>query len=322
MKAAVYDRYGGPEQIRIADEPVPVPQAGEVLVRVGAASLNSWDWDLLVGKALVRLGAMFRPAHRILGADVAGTIDAVGEGVTDLAVGDAVAGDLSSAHWGALAEFVAAPASALVKIPQGLSIEQAAAIPQAGSLALQALRKRRPVAAGESVLIIGGGGGMGTFAIQLAKQMGARVTAIDSAAKLDLMREMGADAVMDYAREDFAASGQRYDRIIDPVARKPMAAYQRCLTDDGTLVAVGGSVSAVLQLGLIGPMKSKADGQDIGLLLWETGAADTAELLAMCAAGTLTPAIDRVYPLAETAEALRELGAGRVLGKVVVRPNA
>lgn len=320
MRAATYSRYGGP--LRVGEVPRPTPLSGEVLIRVRAAALNSWDWDLFVGNLLGRIAAPFRPAHRILGADVAGVVESVGPDVDAFAVGDAVAGDLSDDGWGTLAEFVVAPVKALARIPDGVGFEQAAALPQAGSLALQALRKRRPVAAGESVLINGAGGGVGTFAIQLAKQMGAEVTAVDSAAKLELMRGLGADHVIDYAREDFVAGGRRYDRIIDPVAARPMAAYRKCLADAGTLVVIGGRLVPLLQLGLIGPMTAKADGQDIGLLLWQTGAADTAELLALCADGTLSAAIDRICPLDETEQALRELGAGKVLGKVIVRPDA
>jgi len=217
MRAAVYDRYGGPIEIR--DVPMPEPKAGEVLVRVRAASVNSWDWDQFAGTVQGRIGGPFRPRNRILGGDMAGVIARLGEGVSSLAVGDRVAGDISEHGWGGFGEYVAVPATALVMVPEGVGFEGAAAVPQAGTLALQALRQRRPVQPGEHILINGAGGGVGSFAIQLAKRMGATVTAVDHGSKLELMRSIGADHVMDYEREDFTASGARYDRIVDPVAR-------------------------------------------------------------------------------------------------------
>ena len=316
MRAAVYERYGGPISIR--DVAAPRAGPGEVLVRVHAAALNSWDWDQFAGTVLGRLGGPFRPRNRILGADVAGTVEAVGDGVTAFSVGDAVAGDLSEAGWATLAEFVSAPAEALARIPEGVSFEQAAAIPQAGGLALQGLRQRRAVRPGETVLVNGGGGGVGTFAIQLAKAMGAEVTAVDHGGKLETMRAAGADRGLDYVHEDFTREGRRYDRILDPVAHRRLAVYRQCLAPDGTLVVIGGNIPALLQLGLFGRLGAKPGGQDIGLLLYRVSADDTAELLGMCAAGTIRPVIDRVFPLAGTEEALRRIGEGKVLGKAVV----
>lgn len=316
MRAAVYDRYNGP--VRIEDVPAPVPKAGEVLVRVAAASVNSWDWDLFAGTALGRLGGPFRPRYRILGADVAGTVEAVGAGVTAFAAGDAVAGDLSEAGWGGLAEFVSAPAEALVRIPEGVSFEQAAAVPQAGGLALQALRQRRPVRPGDTVLVNGGGGGVGTFAIQLAKAMGAEVTAVDHGGKLALMQSAGADRVLDYEREDFTKEGRCYDRILEPVAHRRLAVYRDCVAADGTLVVIGGRIPALIQVGLFGRLGARPGGQDIRLLLYRPMAADTAELLAMCSTGTLRPVIGLVVELEGTEEALRRIGAGTAPGKAVV----
>lgn len=319
MRAVVYEQYGPPSVLSVADVPTPSPKAGEVLVRVRATSLNSWDWDLVAGNPLVRISAPFRPQHRIIGADIAGVVEAVGEGVARLSVGDAVVGELSDAGWGGLAEYVAVKAEVLVPKPEALSFEQAASVPQAGTLALQALRLRHPVQPGERVLINGGGGGMGTFAVQLAKHVDAEVTAVDRGAKLELMRSLGADHVIDYTREDFAMAGRRYDRIIECVGQRPMAAYRACLAPVGTLALVGGRARTILAVALAG-MRAKPDGQQLRLLIWRTNPADYAELLELCATGAITPVIDGVYPLGEAAAAIQRIADGTVLGKVIVTP--
>ena len=289
-----------------------------MLVRVHAASVNSWDWDKLTGAPLTRLIVPFGDGHRVLGADIAGVVEALGEGSDGVAVGDRVAGDISEHGWGGFAEYVAVPASALVRIPQGVSFVDAAAVPQAGTLALQALRKRRPVQAGERVLINGAGGGVGSFAIQLAKRMGAEVTAVDHGEKRELMRSLGADHVLDYEREDFTATGEHFDRIIDPVARRPLPHYRRALAADGTFVVIGGGIRTLIATGLAS-LSSKPGGQELGLLIWSPATDDMAELLGLVASGAIRAAVDRVYPLEETGEALRRVGEGGVLGKVVVR---
>ncbi len=316
MRAAVYDRYGGP--IRIRDVARPVPKAGEVLVRVHAASVNSWDWDQFAGTALGRLGGPFRPRFRVLGGDLAGVVELAGEGVTVLAPGDRVAGDISEHGWGGFGEFVAVPAKALARVPNGVGFEEAAAVPQAGTLALQALCWRRPVQPGEHILINGAGGGCGSFAIQLAKRMGAEVTAVDHGNKLELMRALGADHVMDYEREDFAKTGRRYDRIVDPVARRPTAQYRRTLTSYGTLVVIGGGVGTLIGVGLAS-LGRKPEGQNLGLLIWRPVPAEFTELLELVASRAIRVALDRVHPLEEAEAALRRVGEGKSLGKVVVR---
>ena len=318
MKAAVYDRYGGPDRIHLAERAKPSPGPGQVLVRVHACSVNSWDWDLLIGNVYGRLAGPFGPRYRILGADLAGVVEAVGEDVTRLTPGDAVAGDMAEHGFGGFAEYVVASEGAFVAKPDALSFEEAAAVPQAGLLAHQALRWRRPVAQGDHILVIGAGGGCGSFAVQLAKRMGATVTAVDHGRKLDFMRELGADQVMDYEREDFAASGVRYDRIIDPVAKRPMRVYRQSLKSDGTFVVIGGKVRTLLATVLAG-IGNKPEGQHLGLLIWRPDPADMVEMLGLCVSGAIRPMVDRVYPLEETGEALRRVGEGRSLGKVVVR---
>lgn len=321
MRAVVYSAYGGVEQLRLAEVARPVPGPGEVLIRVKAASLNSWDWDLLRGQPfLARLGGLMKPRHPILGADVAGVVEAVGAGVSRFAVGDAVFGDLSAGNWGGFAEYVAASEAALARIPAGVSFEAAAATPQAGLLAWQGLRWKGEVRPGDKVLVNGGGGGAGTFAIQLARQAGAVVTGVDRAEKLELMRAMGAERVIDYRVEDFAAGGERYDLIIDMVASRPLAQYRQALTPTGRLAVIGGTTPTILAVASIGAMTSKPEGQQLGLVLHRPDVKQLAELGALIAAGEVKPAIDRVYPLAETAEAFRRIGEGQTLGKLVVVP--
>ena len=242
MKAIVVTRYGSPEMLRLQEVPKPTPKDDEMLVRVHAASINAWDWDLLRGRPyLTRLGGGFRaPKHRIIGADIAGRVEAVGRNVADFAEGDAVYGDISGSGWGGFAECVSIRASALAHKPEGISFTHAAAIPQAAVLALQALQKAPPQA-GQHALIIGAGGGAGTFAVQLAKNRGAHVTAVDRADKLDMLRSVGADLALDYRREDFAKTGQTYDLIVDMVMQRSLFDYWRALAPQGTFVVVGGA---------------------------------------------------------------------------------
>ncbi len=229
-----------------------------------------------------------------------------------------MAGDVSGHGFGGFAEYVRAPEGAFVAKPDGLSFEEAAAVPQAGLLALQALRKRRPLVAGERVLVIGGGGGCGSFAIQLAVMMGGEVTAVDHGSKLEFMRSLGAARVIDYTREEALATTAPYDRIVDPVARRPLAQYRRALKSNGTLVVIGGRARTLIAVGLAS-LRTNPEGQDLSLLIWRPNPDDMAEMLALCAAGTIKAAIDTVYPLEQTGDALRRVGEGKSLGKVVVR---
>lgn len=316
MRAVHHDIYGGPEVISIREVPVPVPAAGEVLLKVHAASVNSWDFDNLRGRG-PRLSRI--PRRVQLGADVAGVVQAVGPGVTAFKTGDAVFGDLSASGWGAFADYVAAAAKVLVRKPDDMSFEDAAAIPQAGLLALQGLRKRS-LRLGDEVLINGAGGGVGTFAIQLAKAAGARVTAVDTAAKIPLMRRLGADHALDYRMEDFARLGRRFDLILDVVGNRAVPDYLRALQSGGRLVLIGGTWPTLLSAVFIGAPLSPLLSRRIGLLLYRVRTADLEEMKALYAAGTVRPVIDKVYELAEVAEALRHLGDGRALGKVLVRP--
>lgn len=318
MRALVYDKYGPPETLRLEQVPQPRPAPGEVLVRVHATSLNSWDWDLMIGNVMGRITAPFGPPHKTLGADISGTVEAVGDGVTEFAPGDAVFGDLSEGHWGGLAECTTAKASALARMPQGLNWLDAAALPQAGCLALQAFRKRPQLGPGERVLINGAGGGVGTFAIQLAKAVGAHVTAVDRAEKRDALLALGADDFIDYRRTDFTAGPACYDLIVDVVANRPVGAFARTLNDGGNLVVIGGTVGSLLQVAVLGPLVGRKRRLRLELLIYRASAKDSAELAARCLAGDLRPIIDGPYPLEQGPTALRRLGDGLVIGKAVV----
>lgn len=322
MRALVYDTYGPPETLRLEQVPQPQPGPGEVLVRVHATALNSWDWDLMVGTTMGRITAPFRPPRKILGADIAGTVEAVGPDVTAFAPGDAVFGDLSEGDWGGLAELACAKATALAAVPQGLDWVDAAALPQAGSLALQAIRKRPQLGPTDRVLVNGAGGGVGTFAIQMAKAAGAHVTAVDRAEKRDALLALGADDFIDYRQTDFAAGTIRYDFIIDVVANRSVTAFARILNDGGNLVVIGGTVGSLLQVAILGALIGRKRRQHLQVLIYHAAASDSAELAASCLSGALRPIIDGVYPLAQGAQALRRLGNGQAIGKVVVTPNA
>lgn len=322
MRALVYDSYGPPETLRLEDVPQPRPATGEVLVRVHAASLNSWDWDLMVGSPMGRIGSPFRPPRKILGADIAGTVEAVGDGVIGFAPGDAVFGDLSEGNWGGLAELLCARTSALALVPAGLGLVDAAALPQAGALALQALRRRPELGAADRVLINGAGGGVGTFAVQMVKALGAHVTAVDRAEKGEALLALGADAFIDYRQTDFATGEARYDLIVDVVANRSVRAFARVLGDGGNLVVIGGTIGTLLQVAAFGALVGRQRRQRLELLIYRASVKDNAELAQRCLSGSLRPIIDAVYPLEQGAAALRRLGDGRAIGKVMVTPPA
>jgi NADPH:quinone reductase-like Zn-dependent oxidoreductase len=289
-----------------------------VLVKVHAASLNEWDWGALHGDPWInRLMFGLRSPHKqILGSDVAGTVEAVGENVTRFKPGDAVFGDLSG-DWGGFAEYVCARESQLAMKPGSMSFEQAAALPQAGLLAWQALRNFDLLQAGKSLLINGAGGGVGTLAIQMAKSHGLRVIAVDGAAKLSALRDLGADEVIDYQSEDFAAHPERYDSILDVRTRRPMRSYVRALKEGGVYVTVGGELDRLLRIYLAGPWLSRTSRRHLQILALRANEG-LDRLCAMFEAGSLRPVIDRTFPLARTADAFRHYGTAPFVGKVVI----
>lgn len=317
IKAISHAVYGSPEVVEIKDLDRPVPAADEVLVKVCAASLNASDWELLTGKPLyARIRGLLRPKYRILGSDIAGRVESVGSGVTKFEPGDAVFGDIMECM-GGLAEYVCAPARILTRIPEGLTFEQAAAVPQAACIALQGIRDKGQLRPGQTVLINGAGGGSGTFAIQIAKSIGAEVTGVDNARKLDLMRSLGADHVMDYKQQDFTRSGRRYDLILDHAAYHSVFDYRRALRPNGRYLMVGGSVALMLQLLLVGSLIALFGSRKLGILA-VTPNKDLDFVGELVAGGKLAPVIDRCYPLCAAAEALAYLGEGRALGKVII----
>ena len=317
MQAVVYTRYGPPDALRLMDVQAPVPKDDEMLVQVHAVSLNATDWEGLRGKPLYsRIMGPFRPRHHILGSDIAGRVEAAGRNATRFRPGEDVFADILS-HMGGFAESVCVPETALARMPAGMTYEEAAALPQAGAIALQGIQDKGQLRLGQKVLINGAGGGSGMYAIQLAKLNGAEVTGVDNSEKLEFMRSLGADHVIDYTRDDFTRNGRTYDLILDLAAYRPAFAYKSSLMPGGRYLYVGGSVATLLQVLLIGPLIGTAGGKKIRLLAVRQGAQHLAPLVRLCQAGKIVTVIDRRYPLSEVPEALRHLGEGHAKGKIV-----
>lgn len=318
-KALVYREYGPPERLALEDVDLPTPADNQVLVQMEAVSLNASDLEFLTGTPIyTRAWGLRRPRHQVLGSDIAGRVVVVGRSVTQFKPGDAVFGDVFE-RWGGLAEHVLAPEAALLRKPDGLSFEDAAAIPQAGVVALQALRHGRPLQPGHRILINGAGGGAGTFAIQLARHLGvAEVTAVDHTRKLDQMRALGADRVIDYTQEDFTRHVGRYDRIIDLIASHPVGACARALTPTGVYMLVGGPVRRILGALVLGPAITAVGNKQAGLLVHRQNHNDITYVAHLVETGAIRAVIDRCYPLTQAADAFRQLSEGRAFGKVVV----
>jgi NADPH:quinone reductase-like Zn-dependent oxidoreductase len=321
MKACVYDQYGDPGAVlHIEDVAEPVPAADQVRVKVRVTSVNAPDWRMVrADPFLVRASSgLWRPGIRTLGSDVAGTVDAVGSSVTGLQVGDEVFADLAEFGFGGFAEKVCAAERAWAKKPVGLSFDDAAATPMAGRTALQGLRDRAKVQPGQRVLIVGASGGVGTFAVQLARLLGAEVTAVCSSSKVELVRSLGATRVIDYTREDFAATGEQWDVVFAVNGFRPIRDFRRALTPDGTYLMAGGQWPQIRQALLWGPILSLLGSQRLGALTIVPSPDDLAQLAEMIVSGQLKPVIDRRFPLAEVADAVRYVGEGHARGKVLV----
>ncbi len=318
MKAVVYTKYGLPDVLRLEEIEKPTPSDDEVLIKIYAVSVNRSDWEGLVGKPFyARLSGLLKPREHILGSDIAGQVEIAGINNQQFQPGDEVFGELAG-YGGGFTEYVCARGNLLALKPAGLTFEQAAAIPQAGVIALQGLREKGQVQPGQKVLINGAGGGAGSFAVQLAKLYGAEVTGVDNTGKLDFMRSLGADHVIDYTGEDFTKNGIQYDRILDVIASHSVFAYQRALKQGGIYFAVGGSLVPFLQILLFGPMIRRTAGKNVGVLAVRRNRADLVAISQLCEAGKIVPYIDKRYPLSEVPEALRYLGEGQVKGKVVI----
>jgi NADPH:quinone reductase-like Zn-dependent oxidoreductase len=320
MKAMVYHTYGSPDVLQLEEVQKPVPQDDEVLIKVLAASATEGDWHLLRAKPfLVRfMYGLLKPKHPILGAAVAGQVEAVGCNVTQFQPGDEVFGDISACGFGAFAEYVSVPENALVLKPGRLTFEEAAAVPVSATTALQGLRDQGHIQSGQKVLINGASGGVGTFAVQIARSFGTEVTAVCSTDKMEMARSLGADHVIDYTQEDFTQNGQQYDLILSANGYHPISAYQRSLRPQGTYVMTGGSSTAMLQAMLLGPWLSKKGGQRMGTGGKGPNQKDLIFMKELIDAGKVTPVIDRRFPLRDVADAIRYLEAGHAQGKIVI----
>jgi NADPH:quinone reductase-like Zn-dependent oxidoreductase len=321
MKAVIQTQYGMPDVLQYGEFATPTPDAGEVLIRVRAASINKADWFTMTGSPFfTRLftGGMSKPKHPILGADVAGIVEAVGSGVTQFKPGDEVFGDLSECGRSTFAEYAIAQANALVLKPSNVTFEQAAAAPMAAVTAYQALCGLTQVQAGQKVLINGASGGVGMFAVQIAKALGAEVTAVCSTRNLDMVRSLGADHVIDYSREDFTQNGQQYDVILGANGYHPLAHYKRALAPNGVYIASGGTMGQIFQAMLLGSLMARGSGKKLTSLSAKPSAKDLAGVAALMGAGKVVPVIDRCYPLSETAEAMRYYGEVHPSGKIVI----
>ncbi|KUO39204.1 MAG: alcohol dehydrogenase [Hadesarchaea archaeon DG-33] len=320
MKAIVCTKYGSPDVLQLKEVDTPTPKDNEVLVKVHAASVNAADVENLRGVFFsVRLVGLLKPKYKILGSDIAGRVESVGGNVKQFQLGDEVLGDLSVCGFGAFAEYVCAPENALALKPGSMTFEEAATYPQAAVLALHNLRDKRPIQPGQKVLINGAGGGVGTFTVQLARSFGAEVTGVDSTGKLDMLRSIGADHVIDYTQEDYTKSGQRYDLILDVVAHRSIFDYKRALSPQGIFVYVGGSTTAIFQALLLGPLISRIGTKKMGIVMSKPNIKeDLVFLKELFEVGKVVPVIDRRYPLGEVPEALRYLEEGHHQGKLVI----
>ncbi len=324
MKAAIRERYGSPDVVRVLEVDRPVPTADRVLVRVQAASVNRADLDLLYPyPAFTRLFLGLRaPRDGRVGCDVAGVVEAVGATVTGFRPGDRVFGDLYPYGLGGFAEYACAPERAFLKIPDSMSVEDAATLPHSAILAIQGLRRRdgTTVGRGDHVLIEGASGSVGPFAVQIAKHLGAEVTGVCSPAKVDLVRSLGADHVIDYTSVDYTTTGERYDWILAVEAHHSILRVRHALRPKGVYVTLGGATAKLVQALFVGPVASLATGKRMGLMLWwkPFREEDVGTLAGLHAAGALRVVIDRRYPLDEVVEALRYVDDRRAKGKVLV----
>ena len=318
MKAIVYTKYGSPDVLERKEVEKPAPKDDEVLVKIQAASVNALDWHLLTADIfLVRLMGMgpFKPKNQILGADIAGRVEAVGKSIRQFRPGDDVFGDIGH---GGFAEYAAALEHSLAQKPVSLSFEEAAAVPVAALTALQGLRDSGKIQPGQKVLINGAAGGVGTFAVQIAKVFGAKVTAVCSTRNVEQARKLGADQVIDYTKENFTQSGQQYDLIFAANGYHPLAAYKQALTPKGIYIMAGGTARQIFEAMLLGSWMSEKNGRTMGNVSAHISQEDLLTLKELLEAGKIVPVIDKRYSLNDVAEALRYLGAGHARGKIVI----
>ncbi len=320
MKAIVYTKYGPPDVLELKEVEKPTPNENEVLIKVYAASVNTADWRLLrADPFLARLhSGLLKPKYKILGADIAGRVEAIGRNVRQFQPGDEVFGDLFECGLGGFAEYVCASEDALVLKPANISFEEAAAVPLAAVTALHGLRDKGHIQPGQKVLINGASGGVGTFAVQIAKAFGAHVTAVCSTRNLDMARSLGADRVIDYTKEDFTKNGQLYDLILAANGYHPISDYKRALGPRGIYVMAGGSGAQMFQAMLLGPWISMIGSKKMGVLTSKPNQKDLVFIKELLEADKVKPVIDIRYPLSEVAQAIRYLEEGHAQGKVVI----
>lgn len=318
MKAIVYHQYGSPDVLHLKEVEKPTPKEDEILIKIHAVSINGSDREGLIGKPLyARMSGLRKPGYPILGSDIAGRVEMVGKNNTEFQRGDEVFGEIPGYH-GGFAEFVCTRGKTLALKPTSMSFEEAAAIPQAGVIAIQGIREKGQVQPGQRVLINGAGGSAGSFAVQLAKIHGAEVTGVDNTGKLDFMRSLGADHVIDYTREDFTRNKNQYDLILDMIAHHSVFAYARALKPNGTGFFVGGSLPTLFQILFLGPLIRRIANKNVRILMVPQNRKDLIAITELCEAGKVRPVIDRKYPFSEVPDALRYVAEGRAKGKVVI----
>jgi len=316
MRAVVFEKYGNPDVLHLKDIEKPTPKGNEVLIKVKAVSINEWDHSILTAKLLANriMFGLFKPTKmKVLGCDISGIVESIGKDVKKFKVGDEVFGDLSGDSWGGMAEYVCGPESSFLLKSSNMSFEEASAIPQAGLLALQSFDQHGKVGPGSKVLVNGAGGGAGTFAIQIAKDLGAEVTGVDSGLKWNVMKDLGADHVIDYTKEDFTRNGRIYDHIIEVTGDRKLADYRRALAENGLCSLVGGSMWLILKASLFGSKGNKR----IALMMYEQNKG-LERLVELYDSGKVKPFIDRCFSLEDAAEAFRFYGSGNFKGKIVV----
>lgn len=321
MKAIIHTKYGSPYNLKLQEIDKPFPRSNEVLIKVHASSVNSYDWDIITGKPLIYrlMFGLTKPNINQIGCDVAGIVEAKGSDVTQFEVGDEVLGDLSQLRFSTFAEYVCATENFIAKKPINASFEQAAGIPHAAVLALQALQNIQEIKPEHHILINGAGGSVGPFALQLAKLKGAKVTCVDSEQKLNLLQSLGADYVIDYKKDDFTKNGKQYDLIIETVIKRSVFKYRKSLTPNGILVIVGGKVGKIIQTVVFGSLLAKVSNKKYGLLIHKPNSLDLKYLVQLFEEGKLHTVIDKTYPLNETANAMQYYGEGKAKGKIIIK---
>lgn len=317
----VFHKYGLPDVLQLEDVEKPIPGDDEVLVKVHMSSVNDWDWQLLRGVPFVNriMSGLMKPKKiKILGLDIAGTVESIGKDVTKFQVGDAVFGDISGNRFGGFAEFTCVREDGLTLKPASMSFEQAAAIPHVAVLGLQGLFFKGEVKSGEKILMNGAGGGLGTIVVQVAKSLGAEVTAVDNGMKLDMLLSLGADHVIDYTKEDFTRNGVGYDRIIDVAGFRPIFAYKRALASRGIYGMIGGATSRIMQTLALAPIIGLLGSKKMGVVRHKANK-DMEHVIELLEDGKLMPVIDRTYPLDEVPDALRFFGEAKSQGKILIK---